>query len=451
MDPQLKQLEELLAQTLKTSSETGSAVQEIRSEFDNIKKRSEEQKDDFDVIRKQLGELDVFVKESKRKTGVDVKGLTREDAKDFKFWKVFMALTLKKNGASDKEAWTAVDGEFERELVHETRKAMVASGDPFLKAGHQVSVDASGGLFVPAQVADDFIEALREKLVLEQELGARVMSGLRGSSVWIPEQKSKTSVAWLNENGVPTESDIDFGQIKLEPRYAAAFVTISNKLIENSPTQIESLVREDMVEQMARHLQIGALNGGGGQEPRGLLQIPGIQTLSLNAGAGRNFNFDDAEIMRNIIEENDVPGEVAFLSRPTVWSLMKRLKVDHYSGQAAVGNQSYLLGRPPMSNASLAEALGSAFSKTTSLPKTNATNGAIVTTGGTGSPVVAGIWRDLILAFWSRLRVRVSTQASLNGRSAFLQDETWLVVESAFDSNVRRKESFVKAMDATLI
>ncbi len=430
---QLKELQGLLEQTLQigkdnkeTLSNNATALVEVKDDLKAKGEALEAMKARQEDFEKQLEEIKNLP--TSDKVGIELKGLDAEGAKKFSFSKAVGGICREAWGQRD--AWEGA--KFEQEILEETRKA-----------AHQESVDISGGWLVPMQVTSDFIEILRNRLVLEQDLGARVLTGLTGTPVPIPKHTGGAQAYWLSENGIPGESDLTFGSVNLEPRRCAGFVTISNRLLDMAPALLESLVREELAETLARKVEEGFFFGNGGVEPRGLINIPGVQRIQLDPGTGRRFNFDDAEIHRLTIEEKNVQGEIRSVSRPSVWSLMKRLKIDHFAGQTE--NQGYLLGRPPVTDTMLREMLGHQFAKTTALPVP--ADPAVANS----TYVISGVWRDFLLAFWKRMVLRASRDASLGNRSSFLQNETWLVVETAADCNVRHTESFVYTDDALTV
>jgi len=424
---------------------------ELKKLLDDRNLQDTERSEKVKAFEARLAEIEKsqVAKANEPQFGVD---FPQDDVNQFSIAKCIMgAIKGRQSGGNYSEAFKSLGAKREWEMVNAQYENFIETG-AVTKARHQAAVDHSGGLFIPEQVSSTLISALRERLVLEP-LGVTVYDDISADKFKIPRQATKSSAAWVPENGVPTETSISFDNLVLEPHYCQNFVTISNVLLQMSPKMVEKLIRDDLAKQLRLTMEYSFLFGGGGVEPTGLIPllaaVPGTPNRSqLNAGVGRRFNFDDAEIFRNAIEERLIDGDVAFLSRPTTWSLMKRQKVDHYAGQSV--NQEYLAGRPPSTDAMLREFLGGDFKKTTLMPKTNAATGAILA-AGTAAHVIGGVWEDFVLGFWNRIRLRVSTEASLANRSAFLQNETWLVFDVAADCNVMRTESFQYADDALQI
>lgn len=399
----------------------------------------------IELIEKAVSDITAKADDEDEKFGFKAH---KEDVEKFSFAKTIYAIA---RGTFDRNVHEAFKqyAKLEYELInaqydYNLREGLIA------KARHQSAVDASGGMFIPEQVSSEVIEVLRSKLILESQLGVTVYPNIKGDKFKIPRQTGRSSAGWVKEGQAPAEQQISFDSIEFEPHYCSNLVTISNKLLALAPQAVEKMIRDDLAKQLRLAMDYSFLFGSGGVEPLGLYNLLGTGATyrtQLKTGVGAQFNYDHAEIFRNTIEERDVDGEVSFLSRPSTWSVMKRIKVDNYAGQAT--NQPYLAARPPMSNQMLEGMLGGKFAKSTAVPKTTAATGAINTAGtGTASFVFAGVWEEFALAFWNRLGMRLSREASIGNRSSFLQDETWIVFEAAADCNVLRKEAFQYCDDA---
>lgn len=129
--------------------------------------------------------------------------------------------------------------------------------------------------------ADQYIEALRNKL-LARQLGVRVLTGLQGDVV-IPKHGSGTSVGWVQENGTLSSSDMSFDNVTLSPKHAGGISEMSRQLIQQSSPDIEDLIREDLMFQIAAAIDKALIDGGGSNEPTGVLKAAGTQAQDLTA------------------------------------------------------------------------------------------------------------------------------------------------------------------------
>ena len=346
-------------------------------------------------------------------------------------------------GTQGREAWAQSDHmKWTHKILNETKEIVKASGYTG-KAGLQESIDEQGGYFVPMQLANKFIELLIAKLVLTN-LGASTMENLTGTPVNIPEEISGMAFQFVGENGIPAESAPRYGTIKLEPKRLSGFITVSNRLLRMASISVEQRVRNRMVRDAALAAEAGILFGNGGIAPRGLVNIPGITTLQLNAGTGRRAIADDLELQRVLIRTANVPGDIAWLTREEVVSFLKTQKVQHFAGQTA--NLGYVHTPPILSKAALDARIGGKIETTTAL---GVNAGAPL--GANTTSLIAGVWEYLQVGFWARMAIRASREASLGNRSAFLQNETWWVLDMEMDSNVTRKSAFHIIQDALTV
>ena len=185
-----------------------------------------------------------------------------------------------------------VDIGFEREISDECRRlgmggskrggtmtvphAVLAKRD-FTKAGtssYSVATNLLPG---------EFIELLRTKTVLAP-LGVRFLSGLVGD-VAIPKMTAGATGYWVTEGNDITESAPTLGQVTGTPHTAGALVDISRRLLNQSTPDAEMLARDEMVERVARTIQIAVFQGTGADgQPSAITAASGINNPSVTQG-----------------------------------------------------------------------------------------------------------------------------------------------------------------------
>src|SRR4030065_637486 len=113
-----------------------------------------------------------------------------------------------------------------------------------------VGTAAAGGYLVGTDhLGSEFIDLLRN-LMLIRQLGARVLSGLRGSVV-IPRRTAGATTYWVTEGSPPTEGANTFGQLSLSPKSVAANLDYTRNLLLQSNPSIDSLVNGDLAKGIA--------------------------------------------------------------------------------------------------------------------------------------------------------------------------------------------------------
>jgi HK97 family phage major capsid protein len=126
----------------------------------------------------------------------------------------------------------------------------------------------------------DFIGLLRNSLIVKQ-LGARVLTGLRGDTV-LPKQTGASTAYWIAEGDTLTESNTSYSSVRLEPKHVGALTALSRQLVQQSNPAIEQLVRDDFSQVVSLAVDKALLHGtAAAKQPVGILNVAGIQTGSL--------------------------------------------------------------------------------------------------------------------------------------------------------------------------
>jgi len=129
-------------------------------------------------------------------------------------------------------------------------------------------------------MASQFIGLLRNSLIVRQ-LGARVLTGLRGDTV-LPKATGSATAYWVNEGDALTESSTTYSSIKLEPKHVGALTAFSRQLALQANPSIEQLLRDDIAAVVGAAVDKALLHGTAlAKQPVGILSVSGIQTASL--------------------------------------------------------------------------------------------------------------------------------------------------------------------------
>lgn len=314
---------------------------------------------------------------------------------------------------------------YEKEVFAASRKALSTS-----------TSGSGGGYIVPDEIlAEAFIPLLRSKTVALQ-LGATMLSGLVGSPVRIPKQTGSGAVYWVGENAIIPKSDASFGDIQMTPKTMAMRAQYSNLLNLMANPAIEQLIRNDMASLAAAELDRVILRGPGFlNQPRGILNIPGIQTLALGAN-GADFTFESALDAIGLLEDANMMGaKVGFAFHPKVARKLKRTKIPQFSGDTA---GAYVLP-PTLSDARVQEMLGYSFGKTTAIP-TDLTKGS----GTNLSEVFVCSWEHVLVGMWGGLEILASNVAG----DAWEQNAVEVRLIQNVDVQTRYPQSIVYINDA---
>lgn len=144
-----------------------------------------------------------------------------------------------------------------------------------------MSIDASGGFVVPNQVYASQIIPVLSANVISAKLGMRRLSGLVGSPVTWPRVTNDVDMEEVGETEAPAGDDLTFGNINLTPHEMAQTVTISNRLLSQSPANIEQLIRTRLIAAAGRKIDVWALSGTGSNgQPVGLFNATGVNSVT---------------------------------------------------------------------------------------------------------------------------------------------------------------------------
>lgn len=323
------------------------------------------------------------------------------------------------------------DAEYEKEVLDTTKKSANASSG------------SAGGFLIPEEVSSDIVQlAIANTPILQ--MGVTQLNGLVGD-LSIPKITGRPQGYWTGENGVPTEGNTAFGELKLNPKRLSAYSKVSDRLILQTRGVAEQIIREELANSMALSMEEGLIRGTGGEnQPRGLSTFHSGMTASSVIGAnGGRFTADKAaEMVKNIDVANHLKptGSYGFLLRPEVKSGLKRERVAQFLGDT---DGAPLFMPPLMSDAQLEGMIGYML-RTTTLLQSNLAKG----TSATLSNVYFGNWANLLVGFWAGMSLKVSDVAGYGENSAFLQNQLWIVANVEMDSNVKDATAFTVVSDA---
>jgi HK97 family phage major capsid protein/HK97 family phage prohead protease len=181
---------------------------------------------------------------------------------------------------------------------------------------------AGGHLVGTDHLGDQFVDALRARLVFS-ELGSRFMTGLRGD-VAIPKLATGVSAGFVAENGATAEVNAVFSQITMSPKSLGAFSDVSRLLMIQSDPSVEQIVRDDLLNAIAQKIEDVAIEGGGSNEPSGIIDTAGIGSVAIGTNGGALTWDAITDLVKEVEVDNAAinGNTLAYLTNPKVKSLM---------------------------------------------------------------------------------------------------------------------------------
>lgn len=370
-----------------------------------------------------------------RKETVEV-GMSDREANSYSFLRALHALanpsdmTARKAAAFEFEASEAAAAKERREVKgllvpYDVLKRSVAHGLQLRADNLTVGTATAGGNLVATDLLSaNFIDLLRNAMVISR-MGAQYLTGLVGN-VAIPKQTGGGTFYWLAESGSVTASGQTFGQVALSPKTGAAKTQISRKLLQQSSIDVEAFVRGDLAKIVGLGIQSAAINGGGSNEPTGILSTSGIGSVAggTNGAAPSWANVVDLET--KVAVANADVGTLGYLTNAAVRG---KLKGTQKFTTNPGGDSIWTAGDTPLN--------GYQAGVTNAVPS-NGTKG----TGTDLSSIIFGNFADLIIGMWGGLELQVDP---------FSAGDTGSVIVRAFqdvDVAVRHAESFAAMIDA---
>jgi HK97 family phage major capsid protein len=207
------------------------------------------------------------------------------------------------------------------EAVSRASRAM-GRRDPY-----QVGYNPAAGFTVETMLdAANFIEVLRNKALLFQ-MGCKMLNNIQGN-LDIPRRTGTSTAYWVSEGQGPTESRGVFDTIQFRPKTLGALSSLTRLMMMQSSLDIEMLVRDDLAQVIALEIDRAIIDGSGvGDEPRGILNTPGIGSEAMGADGASLTNIDPLiDLETDVAVANADFGNLYYLTNPKVVGRLKKLK-----------------------------------------------------------------------------------------------------------------------------
>mgnify|MGYP000294124753 CR=1 FL=1 len=400
-------------------------VKEMREITDNPKgdngDLTDEQQQKFDELRGQVERLEQDIERQqaideaeRRMSGQQVSG---NGDQQFDRMRRDYSIVRAMAGA----AGLPVDDGREREVQQEIRQrtGRTFTGIPVPTEVFEEPVEqrvlTSGGngsdLIATDHLGGQFIDRLREAVVVRR-LGARVLRGLQGN-VDIPKLAASASTEWVSENSGLSTSEHNFTSVTMTPKHAGAITELSRNMLQQASPDVEQLARQDFANILAQALDRVAIQGGGSNEPAGILANGNVPSVDMSGGVTWDLIQD---VIGKVEDENSMG--TAWLTRPSV---VRQLRTTNkVSSEPEHG--FIMEGRNDLD--------GYPVSKTNLVPESGSSPAT--------SELIFGRFSDLLIGFWSEFDLLVNPYES----SAYAKGNIQVRGMMTADVALRHPESF---------
>lgn len=248
----------------------------------------------------------------------------------------FMPISWKDSGATNAEGGDLDLPGFTRELVKEVQDHFVSAPeiDPDEVRRLNIRKDAMvrndalyGGSLIPLAQQGELIEVLRNSMALARAPGVRMVPLPPQGSIRYPRQTSATSISAYSEGATISGSRIGTGAVLLNAKSYRGLVDVTDDLLRFAGNvSVEGLIRQDLAEQTALVMDRDMLEGQGGTQILGLLNIPSIQTKAASTVAADGNTLHPEDIINLIAQMAGANAHtdrgVSILMRPELLALI---------------------------------------------------------------------------------------------------------------------------------
>lgn len=204
---------------------------------------------------------------------------------------------------------------------------------------------SKAGYLVPTET-HDLIDVLRAKMILTQ-LGVTRLTGLQGN-ITLPRKTAGATSYWVAENSAPTEGSLTFDSVSLTPKTAAAYVDFSRRFSIQSSVDAEAMVRNDLMEGMARVLDSAAIGSSVTNGPTGIRGTSGIGSVAGGTN-GLAMNWANLVALQREVEIDNAAGaNMAYLTNDKVKAklLVTPRQSSGVEGNFLLNESGTIAGRP---------------------------------------------------------------------------------------------------------
>jgi HK97 family phage major capsid protein len=221
----------------------------------------------------------------------------------------------------------------------------------------------------------------RRPMLAVEGMGATIMRGLTGN-LDLPRMTASGTAAWVAEDAAATTTDPTFAKVSMAPKTVAAQYQLTRRMMLQSQTTLEPILRADLGFLLAQRLDAAAIRGGGTNEPVGI-----IANTNVAAVTGGVLTLELTADMIGALEVDDVTGTTGFLTHPLVMTVARKTK--SADGQP-LGLATIFHGKPVMASTQVPTNLGA---------------------GTNRRGLIYGEWASLYVGYWSGVDILVNPYA----------------------------------------
>jgi HK97 family phage major capsid protein len=154
-----------------------------------------------------------------------------------------------------------------------------SSGSGMSEGSYTPATYTGGGYLVPPEISSELV-VLREQAAVLRTICSSI--SVDSASLQIASVTGGTIAAWVNELTEKPYQNMTFANINANVFTAAGLGVISNQLLADARTSIDSLLISDLAKRLATLEEVAFLNGSGSNQPLGILNTSGVNTETVS-------------------------------------------------------------------------------------------------------------------------------------------------------------------------
>lgn len=210
----------------------------------------------------------------------------------------------------------------------------------------RVSDDTAGGFLAPDQFQ---AELLRNLVQFSPVRSAARVATTSAGAVLLPKRTGGMTAQWVGETGSRPETNVTFGQNRYPVAELAAYIDVSNAMLEDSAFDVAAELAFEFAEEFGKAEGTAFVNGAGPLQPAGFMQDAGVN-FTVSGHASQVTADGLIQLFHDLPSAYRTNG--VFMMNSTTLGIVRKLK-DGTSGQyllltQGIGNApaTTLLGRP---------------------------------------------------------------------------------------------------------
>lgn len=311
-------------------------------------------------------------------------------------------------------------------------------GDAEVAKALNASVTGEGGALIPQDFLADLIELLRANTVVR---GSNPMTvGMPMGNLTIPRLAGGATATYQTELEDMTVSQERFDDVNFVAKKLTCLVPVSNDLIRRSPIGVEEVVRDDLIQTIARREDLAFIRGVGtaaAKDPKGLRNL----CLAANIIPVPEFDPADGEGGQLTLVIAGLSAALLALQNGMSRMIRPGWLMTPASARYIATRRDQVGGYYYKDEMATGKLEGYPFKITQQIPSN-------LGTGGLGSEIYFADFADVVIADTYNVMVDASDVASYKNPqeanamvSAFQRDQTLFRVISEHDFNMRHLQS----------